>query len=135
MACAVLAASEAIPAAHLSDLVLIGELGLDGRIRPVPGVLPAAAAAAAAGFGSIVVAAGNAAEAPLVPELTVISAPSLAAFTTWLRSGMPPEDVAVTVLEPGRDAEAVFACHLAGDGLGASTVDAVAAPTAAGAAS
>jgi magnesium chelatase family protein len=124
IACAILAASEAIPAANLSDLVLIGELGLDGRIRPVPGVLPAAAAAAAAGFGSVVVATDNAAEASLVPELRVISAPSLAALTMWLRSGMQPDNVAVTVLEPGRDAEAVFACHLVGRDQGASSPDA-----------
>src|SRR5579875_2237295 len=46
IATAILAASGAVPARRLRDLVLIGELGLDGRVRPVPGVLPAAAAAA-----------------------------------------------------------------------------------------
>src|ERR1700759_1911902 len=45
IAMAILAASGMLPAAGLEGLVLIGELGLDGRIRPVPGVLPAAAAA------------------------------------------------------------------------------------------
>src|SRR5260221_8833844 len=52
IAVAILAASEAIPEAGLEGLVLMGELGLDGRIRPVTGVLPAAVAAAAAGFTS-----------------------------------------------------------------------------------
>ena len=46
IAVAILAASGTLPAAGLDDFVLMGELGLDGRIRPVPGVLPAAAAAA-----------------------------------------------------------------------------------------
>src|SRR6266851_4785357 len=40
IAVAILAASGTLPAAGLDDFVLIGELGLDGRIRPVPGVLP-----------------------------------------------------------------------------------------------
>jgi magnesium chelatase family protein len=111
IACAILAASEAVPAASLDGLVLIGELGLDGRIRPVPGVLPAAAAAAAGGFRSLVVAADNAAEAALVPELRVIAAPTLAALTAWLRCGIAAGDGAVTVLEPGRDPGAVFARH------------------------
>src|SRR5215469_16095852 len=87
IACAILAASGALPAASLSGIVFIGELGLDGRIRPVPGVLPAAAAAAASGFTSMVVAAENAAEAALVPELQVVAVPRLAALTSWLRTG------------------------------------------------
>src|SRR5215475_6005946 len=77
IAAAILAASGAVPASRLRGLVLIGELGLDGRVRPVPGVLPAAAAAAAAGFDTVVVAVDNAAEAALVPELRVIATPTL----------------------------------------------------------
>lgn len=113
IACAILAASDALPPASLDGLVLIGELGLDGRIRPVPGVLPAVAAAAGAGFGSVVVPAENAAEAALVPELRVVAAPTLSALMTWLRSGRPSADsgtaAEVSVLEPGRDAQAMFA--------------------------
>ncbi len=110
MAVAILAAAGAVPAARLRGLMLLGELGLDGRVRPVPGVLPAAAAAAAAGFAAVAVAAENSPEAALVPELRVISAPSLAAMTAWLRDGQRAKDgAAVTVLEPGRDAAAMFA--------------------------
>src|SRR6266487_1120913 len=72
IAMAILAAAGSVPAGGLSGLVLIGELGLDGRVRPVPGVLPAAAAAAAAGFAGVAVAAENAAEAALVTELQVL---------------------------------------------------------------
>ncbi len=100
---AILAASEAVPACNLSGVVCLGELGLDGRIRPVPGVLPAAAAAAAAGFDTIVVATENAAEAALVSDLRVAAAPRLAAVTAWLRGGKQPDDPVVTVLELGRD--------------------------------
>jgi magnesium chelatase family protein len=110
MACAILAAAGAVPSARLAGLVLLGELGLDGRVRPVPGVLPAAAAAAAAGFGTVAVAVENAAEAALVPELRVISAPSLTAMTAWLRTGKAGKGgAALTVLEPGRDPLAVGA--------------------------
>jgi magnesium chelatase family protein len=88
--------------------VLVGELGFDGRIRPVSGVLPAAAAAAAAGFGAVVVAEENAAEAALVPELRVIAAPRLATLTAWIRNGRWHADPAVQVLEPGRDLGGFF---------------------------
>ena len=64
--------------ARPGGLVFLGELGLDGRLRPVRGVLPAAAAAAAAGFRRVVVPPENAAEAALVPALRVLGAPSLA---------------------------------------------------------
>ncbi len=109
IAVAILAAAQAVPGCRLTGLVLIGELGLDGRVRPVPGVLPAAAAAAAAGFGAVAVAAENAAEAALVPELRVIAAPSLTAMAAWLRDTPPPGGVAVRVFEPGSGAAAVDA--------------------------
>jgi magnesium chelatase family protein len=138
IACAILAASDALPAASLDGIVLIGELGLDGRIRPVPGVLPAVAAAAAAGFSAVAVAAENAAEAALVPELRVVAASRLDALTSWLRSRGRPEgaggDVGVTVLEPGRDTQAAFVGHCAesspGSGHGKDLADLVGQPVA-----
>lgn len=51
--------------------VHIGELGLDGRVLPVRGVLPMVAAAAAAGKDTVVVSIANAREAELVPGVTV----------------------------------------------------------------
>jgi magnesium chelatase family protein len=130
IAMAILAASGTLPPDGLDDLVLIGELGLDGRIRPVAGVLPAAAAAAAAGFGAVGVAEENAAEAALVPALRVIAASRLAAFTGWMRNGSSPADPVVQVLEPGRDLDGVFGAmpdgpgspraSLGGSGLGSS---------------
>jgi magnesium chelatase family protein len=92
IALAVLAAAEAVPAAALAGTVFLAELGLDGRLRPVPGVLPAVAAAA--GVHTVVVAAGNQAEAALVPGLRVVGAGTLAEVISWLRGGplpAPPE--------------------------------------------
>lgn len=114
---AILAASEAVPACNLSGVICIGELGLDGRIRPVPGVLPAAAAAAAAGFDTIVVATENAAEAALVCDLRVVAAPRLAAVTAWLRGGKQPDDPVVTVFEHGRDLGDPLAQDLASEAV------------------
>ncbi|GAB16132.1 hypothetical protein ARGLB_111_00440 [Arthrobacter globiformis NBRC 12137] len=51
--------------------VFIAELGLDGRLRPVRGILPAVMSAVQAGFQDIVVAQANAAEAELVPGARV----------------------------------------------------------------
>ncbi|MFH5822487.1 YifB family Mg chelatase-like AAA ATPase [Georgenia sp. AZ-5] len=66
LAVAVLVA-DGLPAADAAArTVHLGELGLDGRVRPVRGVLPAVAAAVAAGRADVVVPAGNAAEAALV---------------------------------------------------------------------
>ncbi len=58
--------------------VFIAELGLDGQLRPVHGVLPAVMAAVAAGHDRIVVAEENAAEAALVPAADVRSFRTLA---------------------------------------------------------
>src|SRR5258708_17318469 len=90
IAMAILAAAGSVPAAALRGLVLIGELGLDGRVRPVPGVLPAAAAAAAAGFDAVAVATENAAEAALVPELRVIAPPRPSPFPPFIPAASPP---------------------------------------------
>ena len=59
-------------------VVHVGELGLDGRLRSVRGVLPAVAAAVAAGHTEVVVPIGNAAEASLVPGAEVVGASTLA---------------------------------------------------------
>jgi magnesium chelatase family protein len=84
IAVAILAADGVIPHGRLGDLMLIGELGLDGRLRPVRGVLPAVAAAAEAGFRSVAVPAENAPEACLVPGLRVLAVPTLGSLVQWL---------------------------------------------------
>src|ERR1022692_1769718 len=102
IAVAILGAADVLPAASLADLLFIGELGLDGRLRPVRGVLPAVAAAAAAGFGAVVVPAGNAPEAALVPGIRVIAADSLGSLLGWLRDGSPAAGTAgAAVLQGG----------------------------------
>ena len=101
IACALLAAAGVLKAASLAGTMFLGELGLDGQLRPVLGVLPAAVAAAAAGFRCVVVARANAPEAALVPGLRVVSAPTLAALLTWLRGQPPAGGAAVEELAGG----------------------------------
>jgi magnesium chelatase family protein len=101
IACALLAAAGVLRAAALAGVMFLGELGLDGQLRPVRGVLPAAVAAATAGFRCVVVARANAQEAALVPGLRVVSAPTLAALLTWLRREPPAGGAAVEELAGG----------------------------------
>jgi magnesium chelatase family protein len=88
IAVSILAAAGVVPLAALEAMVFLGELGLDGRIRPVRGVLPAVAAAAETGFRKVAVADANVPEASLVPGLRVVGAPSLTALLAWLRDDM-----------------------------------------------
>jgi len=85
IAVGVLTAAGKVPRAAVDGVMFFGELGLDGRLRPVRGVLPAVAAAAEEKFGTVVVARQNAAEAALVPGVRVIAVGSLTAATDWLR--------------------------------------------------
>ena len=106
IAISIAAAAGLVPAARLGGMVFLGELGLDGRVRPVPGVLPAAAAAVGAGFATVVVAPENAPEAALVPALQVLCTPSLGALLDWLRGAPPPAAAArpaAVLIEPGSD--------------------------------
>jgi magnesium chelatase family protein len=96
IAIAVLGADGVIPLAGTCELMFLGELGLDGRLRPVRGVLPAVAAAAAASFQSVVVPAENAAEASLVPGMRVVAASSLGSLLAWLRGQAGPRTTALT---------------------------------------
>src|SRR5207249_9218687 len=66
-----LAADGELAAAPLADLLLVGELALDGTVRAVAGVLPMMLTARARGLRAAVVPADNAAEAALVAGLRV----------------------------------------------------------------
>ncbi|EME99902.1 ATP-binding protein [Streptomyces mobaraensis NBRC 13819 = DSM 40847] len=92
VACAVLGAAERIDPRRIADLVMIGELGLDGRVRPVRGVLPAVLAAADAGYRQVVVPERTAAEAALVPGVAVLGVRSLRQLVAVLTDEPVPEE-------------------------------------------
>lgn len=83
IAVATLAAGGSLDRRSISQTVHLGELGLDGRLRPIPGVLPAVYSAARAGFDQVIVPHANLAEARLVPGVTVRAATSLAEVAVW----------------------------------------------------
>ena len=58
-------------------ILFLGELGLDGTLRPVAGVLPIVQAAKAAGFTEVVVPKANALEAALVSDIIITAASAL----------------------------------------------------------
>lgn len=116
VACAVLGASERIDPRVLADIVMIGELGLDGRVRPVRGVLPAVLAAADAGYEQVVVPECTAAEAALVPGVSVLGVRSLRQLIAVLTDEpVPEEDPA----DAGRPDPLMAGLTLPGAGLGA----------------
>ncbi|MBT2386986.1 YifB family Mg chelatase-like AAA ATPase [Streptomyces sp. ISL-11] len=92
VACAVLGAAERIDPREIADLMMIGELGLDGRVRPVRGILPAVLAAADAGYRQVVVPERTAAEASLVPGVSVLGVRSLRQLIAVLTDEPVPEE-------------------------------------------
>ncbi|MGV0851038.1 YifB family Mg chelatase-like AAA ATPase [Mycolicibacterium phlei] len=70
---------------RLNETVLLGELALDGRVRPVNGVLPAVAAAKREGWSTVVVPAANLAEASLIDGIAVWGVRTLSQLRAWIK--------------------------------------------------
>lgn len=84
LAAAVLSAQRKTQWERLEKAVLLGELSLDGRVRPVRGVLPAVLAAKREGWPVVVVPMGNLAEASLVDGIEVRGVRTLGELRNWL---------------------------------------------------
>lgn len=126
LAVGIISAGRRKPWHRLEKTVLLGELALDGRVRPVKGVLPAVLAAKRQGWPTVVVPAGNLAEASLVDGIDVFGARTLAALLAWLNTGEglePRADLPPRTDEPTADladvlgqAQARFAVEVAAAG-------------------
>jgi magnesium chelatase family protein len=90
IAVGVLAAEGLLPLARVTKHVFIGELALDGRLRPVRGVLPIALAARDAGVEALILPLANAAEAAVVEGLTLVPTASLEETIHYLREEWAP---------------------------------------------
>ncbi|AXK44566.1 YifB family Mg chelatase-like AAA ATPase [Brachybacterium saurashtrense] len=90
IAMAVLNAQGELPVHVPSELVLLGELGLDGRVRPVPGVLPSLLAARDLGISRAIVPAQNLPEARLVEGMECDGIEDLAALLHRFGAEVPP---------------------------------------------
>ncbi len=84
IAVGIMAASGQVDRSCLDQFVLVGELSLEGKLRPVKGVLPIAAELARQKIRGIVVPQENAAEAAIVAGIDVIPAGSLAEAVAFL---------------------------------------------------
>ncbi|SRX95900.1 hypothetical protein MSP7336_04173 [Mycobacterium shimoidei] len=126
LAAAVLSARRRTPWRRLETAVLLGELALDGRVRPVRGVLPAVLAAKGEGWPTVVVPVENLAEASLVDGIEVWGVRTLRQLRAWLGgSARLAERItgAVPTVEPSADladvvgqAQARFAIEVAAAG-------------------
>lgn len=91
IAVSVLAADGRLPRAALEHTAFIGELTLDGGLRPVAGVLPMVLAASDRGVRRVFVPEPQAPEAAMVPGMTVLGVRSLAQIVAELRGEEVPE--------------------------------------------
>lgn len=105
MALAVLVAVGAVPSTALDDIAVLGELGLDATVRPVPGVLPAVGALPGTGVRTVLLPDGNAAEAALVEGLEIVPVADLGEAVAVLRREQPrrpaPDPQAMDATAPG----------------------------------
>ncbi|MFM8177724.1 MAG: YifB family Mg chelatase-like AAA ATPase [Candidatus Kapaibacterium sp.] len=109
IALGVLVAYEFVPATSVERTICIGELALDGSLRPVHGVLSIAVEAGKQGFRRLLLPAENAAEAALVPGVEVIALTTLEEAVRYLNGQIEllpmrvePDDVFRTDDEAGR---------------------------------
>ncbi|MEJ3744136.1 YifB family Mg chelatase-like AAA ATPase [Actinomycetes bacterium KLBMP 9797] len=89
IAVALLGGAGELPLVAFDRVAIVGELGLDGTVRPVRGVLPMVAAAAREGITQVVVPLGNAEEAAVVPGVGVRATESLHRLVAFVRDGEP----------------------------------------------
>ena len=101
IALAVLGASRQVPTDVLAEHAAIGELGLDGRLRPVPGVIVAAEAARSVGLRRLVCPADSAAEAALT-GIEPVPVRHLADAAAYLRGRFVPDAVDAGEVEEAR---------------------------------
>ncbi|PIE70176.1 MAG: ATP-dependent protease [Deltaproteobacteria bacterium] len=85
IAMGILAATDLLPRNALSRYLMMGELSLDGRIKPVNGILPMAVAARDMGYRGIVVPPENGTEAAAVEGIRVLPAPALPDVVAYFR--------------------------------------------------
>lgn len=133
VAVALLVACERLPPAA-AEWVHLAELGLDGSVRPIRGVLPAVAALVGAGRNRVVVASANACEASLIPGCQVVGVSHLRELIA-LHTGVAVEEsadpglfrVEAAVPAPSRSAPQLDLMDVVGQPAARSAVEVAAA--------
>jgi len=96
IAMGILAASEQIKSERISEYLIMGELALDGVIRPIKGVLPIAVQARDEGFRGFILPKQNAKEAAVVNGLEVLGIENISEVIDFFNEGKP---IAPTVVD------------------------------------
>ncbi|MFE0532255.1 YifB family Mg chelatase-like AAA ATPase [Micromonospora parva] len=125
IAAALLGGSGELPLLPLEGVVVLGELGLDGTVRPVRGVLPMVAAAARAGVTRVIVPVGNAAEAAVIPGVRVRAVDTLHRLVAFVRDGTPLIEPPADIPAPAADGPDL--AEVAGQQLGRRALEVAAA--------
>ncbi|MEU8159256.1 YifB family Mg chelatase-like AAA ATPase [Micromonospora parva] len=125
IAAALLGGSGELPLLPLEGVVVLGELGLDGTVRPVRGVLPMVAAAARAGVTRVIVPIGNAAEAAVIPGVRVRAVDTLHRLVAFVRDGTPLIEPPADIPAPAADGPDL--AEVAGQQLGRRALEVAAA--------
>jgi len=99
IALGMLVGQNALASSILHDTIIVGELALDGRVRPVNGVLSMAMSASSAGFSRMIVPLDNAQEAAVVQDIEVFGVGSLAQAVGFLSGQLPLETTNVDIEE------------------------------------
>ena len=113
MAIAVLAADGKIPTDKLEQYMMVGELSLDGSVKPVKGCLPFAILARQMHLKGIIVPRENACEAAVVNNLDVLVADHLSDVIGFMQGTSEMEKKVMDTREMFRQAEESFAADFA----------------------
>jgi magnesium chelatase family protein len=97
VAVGILSAGGAVPGERLASAMLLGELSLDGRVKPIKGALSIALAAQRAGLQFLLVPRENAPEAAVVAGLTVYAVDTLPQVVEWLTGRQALDAIQVDV--------------------------------------
>jgi len=111
----------------VAELLVVGELGLDGSIRPVRGALPIAALSARRAMRGVVLPQANGAEALLVGKARIVPATSLSGLVACLRAGRLPEMVSPAVAVIERTADSLDFAEVVGQALAKRALEIAAA--------
>jgi magnesium chelatase family protein len=97
IALGILTATGIAPKANVSRYMVMGELSLDGRIKPVIGTLPMAIGAKKAGYPGVVVPAANGPEASVVTGIEVVPVQTLGQLVEFVRGTEPVPPLTVDI--------------------------------------
>lgn len=113
IALSLLVADDVLPQEPLEGAIVLGELALDGAIRPVRGVLPSLIAAFKAGITRAIVPAANQGEAELMEQMEILAFGDISQIYNWLSTGEYPFSE-VTEQEVHREEEVLDFADVAG---------------------